>query len=151
MDSDSFRIWVEIDLLVPVVTGGNSNCGKTNWMIMLWNSISRKFWVCYSSNYENCSSVLARRGDSSLQPGLGSQLSHLTQSWDFTRNHDLGLIAHLCFKSGKLTVIPSFPRHKQTNNTMPAAAVPFVITFGYKDFIQGPNRRLAKCKIGESK
>ncbi len=29
----------------------------------------------------------------------------------------------------------------------PTAAVPFVITFGYNNFTQGPNKRTAKCNI----
>ncbi len=37
-----------------------------------------------------------------------------------------------------------------SNNPMastPAAAVPFVITFGYNNFTQGPNKRIAKFNV----
>ncbi len=37
-----------------------------------------------------------------------------------------------------------------SNNTMastPVAAVPFVITLGYNNFTQGPNKMIAKCNV----
>ena len=121
----------------------------------MYVSMYTKYPWCRWAQWNEKGSVLAEETLCcyKMSTGTGTRVCDL----DLSRTHgDLRSFFTLFFKwtcaltmFDDLNVIPSLIilNLNYTLATTPTVAVQFVITFGYNNFTQGPNLRIAKCSV----